>query len=141
MANSPRETSNVQMRDDKTEVKSLVLPKTKKDATLTCLSSVLEAEGTPGSSLLCLCRRAPLCRYTVHGHVTGCNWISGLTITTIEQSPRLCQGILAAPLQWQRPAGERLSCHRRAQTPVRRPFLGPLASRTPFLGLCFACLE
>jgi hypothetical protein len=77
----------VQMRNDKTEVKSLVLPKTEKDATLLantlmCLSSALEAEMAPGSSFLRLCRRAPLYRYMpVHWRVAGCNWISGLTNT------------------------------------------------------------
>jgi hypothetical protein len=31
-------------------------------------------------TFLCLCRRAPLCRYMpVHWYVAGCNWISGLT--------------------------------------------------------------
>ena len=71
--------SDVQMRDDKTEVKLLVLPETKKGTALLvnmlkCLSIALAlvAEGTPNSSFLCLCRRGPLCRYVqVRWYVDG----------------------------------------------------------------------
>jgi hypothetical protein len=82
-------TSDVQMRDDKTvlttEVKSLVLPETRKDTTLlanvlTCLS-VLEAEGTEAAHFFVFAgerRHAGTCR-CIGMYVAGCSWVSGLT--------------------------------------------------------------
>jgi hypothetical protein len=63
-------TSDTQMRGDKTEVKSLVLPKTRKDTALwanvlTCLGSVLEAEGAEAAHFFVFAgerRRAGTCR-------------------------------------------------------------------------------